>query len=43
MSRDNAHDSAQDRRPRGEGPAAGSLALDKSGYSRRTFCSWQDA
>ena len=44
MSRDNGHDSAQDRRrPQGEGPAAGSLALDKSGYSRRTFCSWQDA
>ena len=43
MSRDNAHDSAQDRRPRGESPAAGSLALDKSVYSRRTFCSWQDA
>ena len=44
MSRDNARDPGQSRRgPQGGGPAAGSLALDKSGYSRRTFCSWQEA
>lgn len=44
MTRADARDPGQGRHGlHGEGPAAGSLALDKSGYSRRIFCSWQEA